>query len=73
LGFREECLAAPQCLLGLLSFTRIPEKARECFVTVSGYLAKGHLYGKLLAILAKRGQFSALPVYVPLTGRQVAF
>ena len=68
LGFREECLAAPECLLRLLSFTDIPEKAGKYFVTVSGYFAEGDLYGKLLAILTKRSQFGALPVYVPLTG-----
>src|SRR5580658_1721162 len=73
LGFREKRLAAPECLLRLLSFTDISDKARKCFVTVSGYLAEGDLYGKLLATLAKCGQFGALPIHMPLTGSQVAF
>ena len=66
-SFREECLAAPQCLLRLLSLTDVPEKARKCFVTVSGHLAKETSTGNTSPFL-RSAVSRALPIHMPLTG-----
>ena len=66
-------LAAPQSLLGSLSFTDVANKTGKYSVPVLNQFPEGDLHWELLPILAEASKFAPLPVDMSLGGSQVAF
>src|SRR5207237_1296021 len=62
----------PECLLGLLSFSDIADKASKYAAPVRGQFSERDFQLKLLPILAKASKLDTLPVDMPLAGSQVS-
>src|SRR5215470_5658067 len=71
-GRRRARYDKPECVLGLLSFSDIADKASKYAAPVRGQFSERDFHGELLPILAKASKLGTLPVDMPLAGSQVA-